>query len=158
MHKGQWFTNELVQQLQPIFGKLNHDIILHQLTDASEKSHELSSFLTEFSQLSPHMTLQIEAATDEMLDKWHVTHLPNFSLVSADGQPTGIKFSGIPTGHELNSLVLAVYNMAGQDRQLIHNLLNVLSICQKTQIENWHIIDLPFLSRHCGCLPAHCCN
>lgn len=135
MHKGQWFTNELVQQLQPIFDKLNHDIILHQLTDASEKSHELSSFLTEFSQLSPHMTLQIEAATDEMLDKWHVTHLPNFSLVSTDGQPTGIKFSGIPTGHELNSLVLAVYNMAGPGQTIDTQLIERIKHLPKTQIE-----------------------
>ena len=34
-------------------------------------------------------------------------------LLDSDGNDTGLHYAGIPTGHELNSLVLGVYNVAG---------------------------------------------
>ena len=37
--------------------------------------------------------------------------MPSVVLLDTAGNYTGIKFSGIPSGHEVNSLVLAVYNV-----------------------------------------------
>ena len=38
--------------------------------------------------------------------------------LEADNQPTGIKFSGIPSGHEFNSLILAILQCGGGDLKL----------------------------------------
>lgn len=40
--------------------------------------------------------------------------MPSVVLLDTAGNYTGIKFSGIPSGHEVNSLVLAVYNVGSE--------------------------------------------
>ena len=40
--------------------------------------------------------------------------MPSVVLLDTAGNYTGIKFSGIPSGHEVNSLVLAVYNVGAR--------------------------------------------
>ncbi len=55
----------------------------------------------------------MEPTSTELESKYHVHHMPNFRLLTDNNEDTGIQFSGIPTGHELNSLVLALYNIAG---------------------------------------------
>ena len=42
--------------------------------------------------------------------------MPSVVLLDAAGNYTGIKFSGIPSGHEVNSLVLAVYNVGSEGK------------------------------------------
>ena len=39
--------------------------------------------------------------------------MPQLRLLDANGNDTGLHYAGIPTGHELNSLVLGIYNVAG---------------------------------------------
>lgn len=106
-HTGAWLTPEIDQQLAPIFARLNKAITLQVLTDGSQLSDQLVSFVNEFASLDSHLTVEIRAANDE------VHYLPQLRLINAAGHDTGLHYAGIPTGHELNSLVLGVYNVAG---------------------------------------------
>ena len=133
-HTGQWFAKEIIQALQPIFDKLTQDVTLHQLTDDSSKSHELSSFLEEFSQLSSHLKFKMEPTSTELESKYHVHHMPNFRLLTDNDEDTGIQFSGIPTGHELNSLVLALYNIAGPGQTIDTELVQRIQRLPKTNL------------------------
>lgn len=133
-HTGQWFAKEIIQALQPIFDKLTQDVTLHQLTDDSSKSHELSSFLEEFSQLSSHLKFKMEPTSTELESKYHVHHMPNFRLLTDNNEDTGIQFSGIPTGHELNSLVLALYNIAGPGQTIDTELVQRIQRLPKTDL------------------------
>ncbi|MBZ5969999.1 FAD-dependent oxidoreductase [Leuconostoc gasicomitatum] len=127
--KSHWFANELVQQLQPIFNKLEQDIVLSQLTDNSEKSRELTAFLQEFSALNSHIQF-----VSKTIDQSTAHHLPYFKLMTATGLDTGIQFSGIPTDHELNSLVLAIYNTAGPGQTIDSQLVERIKKLPKTAI------------------------
>lgn len=129
-HQGQWFDQNLIKQLQPIFDQLSKTVILSQITDNSDKSHELSSFLTELAALSQHLTLRItEAKAADM------PLLPHFTLLNENNAATGIAFSGIPTGHELNSLVLALYNVAGPGQKLDTQLQSRIKALPATDIK-----------------------
>ncbi|WP_294974794.1 FAD-dependent oxidoreductase [uncultured Leuconostoc sp.] len=130
-HTGNLFPKELVQQLQPIFDKLTQEITLSQLTDNSQKSQELTAFLKEFSQLNDNFHLTINTMSTEQP---HNQHFPHFQLLTANGVDTGIQFSGIPTGHELNSLVLAIYNTAGPGQNIDSQLIERIKKLPETQL------------------------
>lgn len=104
-HQGNWLTTEIDSQLKPIFARLTKPVTLEVNTDGSALSQQLLSFTTEFASLDDHLTVKTKEGQGELL--------PLLKLLDADGQDTGLRYAGIPTGHELNSLVLGVYNVAG---------------------------------------------
>ncbi len=104
-HQGNWLTTEIDSQLKPIFARLMKPVTLEVNTDGSALSQQLLSFTTEFGSLDDHLTVKTKEGQGELL--------PLLKLLDADGQDTGLHYAGIPTGHELNSLVLGVYNVAG---------------------------------------------
>ena len=104
-HQGNWLTTEIDSQLKPIFARLTKPVTLEVNTDGSALSQQLLSFTTEFGSLDDHLTVKTKEGQGELL--------PLLKLLDADGQDTGLHYAGIPTGHELNSLVLGVYNVAG---------------------------------------------
>ncbi|WP_251576319.1 FAD-dependent oxidoreductase [Limosilactobacillus agrestimuris] len=106
-HSGDWLTADIVQQLQPIFARLTKKITLQVLTNETALSDQLVGFVTEFAALDEHMNVETEAAPQD------VKCLPQLRLLDDTGKDTGLHYAGIPTGHELNSLVLGVYNVAG---------------------------------------------
>ena len=64
------------------------------------KRDELVSFLEGIVSVSDKLTLEQRDNTE--------LRSPISFLLEADGEDTGIQFSGIPSGHEFNSLVLAM--------------------------------------------------
>lgn len=104
-HQGNWLTAEIDSQLKPIFARLTKPVTLEVNTDGRALSQQLLSFTTEFASLDDHLTVKTKEGQGELL--------PLLKLLDADGQDTGLHYAGIPTGHELNSLVLGVYNLAG---------------------------------------------
>lgn len=112
-HSGTWFSDEIIQQLQPILDRLTQNVTLYQFKNPSDKSRELSQFLQEFSQLNEHLHYDDVTLTQQIAEEHKIERTPHFVILDEHGKDTGIEFSGIPTGHELNSLILAVYNVAG---------------------------------------------
>ena len=106
-HSGDWLTADIVQQLQPIFDRLTKKITLDVLTNETPLSDQLVGFVTEFAALDEHMNVETKAAPQD------VKYLPQLRLLDDTGKDIGLHYAGIPTGHELNSLVLGVYNVAG---------------------------------------------
>lgn len=87
------------------------------------KRQELVNFLTDIAGVSEKLSL--ETRETEGLLRSPIT----FAL-EADGQDTGIRFSGIPSGHEFNSLILAILQASGTviklDEALKDMIANVL--------------------------------
>ncbi|MFT8916260.1 MAG: thioredoxin family protein [Oenococcus sp.] len=119
-HAGTWFPDEIKAQLKALFVRLNQAVTLLVLTDDSAKSRQLLSFTKELSALDPaHLSVQQETST-ATADK----RLPALILLDNKKQDSGIRFSGIPTGHELNSIVLAIYNLAGPGQSIDTKLVD----------------------------------
>lgn len=70
------------------------------------KRAELLKYLTDFASVSGNLSVE-ERDTNGLLRS------PVSFMLEADGQDTGVRFSGIPGGHEFNSLVLAVLHVSG---------------------------------------------
>ena len=96
--------NILKTQLKAYLEKLTQPIEILASLDASEKSHEMSSLLNDIANLSPLITLTERRGDSE--------RTPSFSL-NRKGSDMGIRFAGIPMGHEFTSLVLALLQVGG---------------------------------------------
>ncbi|OZG58257.1 thioredoxin reductase [Bifidobacterium tissieri] len=138
-HKGVWFSAEMKQQLAGIFNRLTEDVTLLQVDDGGQPSIELASFAKEFASMHDHLHYRSVAAdSDEgktLIDKTAIVRYPVFVLLDHNGEYTGVKFSGIPTGHEVNSLVLAVYNIAGPGQSVDPELAERIKALPETHIE-----------------------
>ncbi|SET86004.1 alkyl hydroperoxide reductase subunit F [Marinobacter segnicrescens] len=92
------------QQLQAYMEKLQQPIELVAAYDDSRKSQELRELLEEIEPLSDKIGLRTE--TDENVRR------PSFTI-NRVGTDIGVRFAGIPMGHEFTSLVLALLQVGG---------------------------------------------
>ena len=100
---------DIINQIRSIFATLGSDIAFRLYSDADTPAvAEMKSFLQDVASSSPH--LSVENAEGNVA-------APTFEIIHA-GEPTGIKFCGIPSGHEFSTLLLAVLNADGQGKNL----------------------------------------
>lgn len=104
-HEGNWLSADIDSQLKPIFERLTKNVTFEVDLNGSDLGQQLLGFVTEFAGLDDHFTVTSKEESDEKL--------PLLRLLDENGNDTGLHYAGIPTGHELNSLVLGVYNVAG---------------------------------------------
>lgn len=127
-HTGDWFTSDLVEQLKTIFGRLTKDVILQVLGDDSQLSQELTSFVDELAKLDSHLQVATAPAPADL------DLAPQIRLL-VDGLDTGLHFAGVPTGHEINSLILGIYNVAGPGQEIAPELVERIKALPATEIE-----------------------
>lgn len=100
---------EIIERLREIFADIGSSIELLMLAAPSQPgADEMRSFLSDFVSSSPKLTLKVEEA---------VVEAPTFGIIKED-TPTGVRFCGIPNGHEFSTLILAVLNADGRGRNL----------------------------------------
>ena len=97
--------DNLRTQLQSYLGRMTRPIVLVATLDDTEASRELHALLEDVASLSPLITLETRSADGAVRS-------PSFS-VSRIGEDSGIRFAGIPMGHEFTSLVLALLHAGG---------------------------------------------
>lgn len=99
-------------------------------TGTHEKREELVDFLSTLAATSPSL------AFDQRDTRGSLRSPVSFTL-EADDEPTGIIFSGIPSGHEFNSLILAILQSgAASDLKLDASIIEtVQSIIQPLRFE-----------------------
>ena len=103
-------------QLKGIFERMATDVTLVSIVDESmPKSVELRDFLAEIAELGDkvHLELHKKGENTEVEEKIHADKYPVVALLNHSGEYSGVKFHGVPGGHELNSFILAIYNLAG---------------------------------------------
>ncbi|MDR1198445.1 MAG: FAD-dependent oxidoreductase, partial [Prevotellaceae bacterium] len=104
--------NEIKQQLQSIFSKLQAKYSLDAtVPESHEYKNEFVDFLNDVSASSGNITCRVSEGTQLA-----------FSLLKND-KNTGIKFRGIPNGHEFSSLILAILNSDGQGKNIPDEVL-----------------------------------
>ena len=131
-----WFPDAMREQLGGIFGKLTKNVTLLQVMDSSEeKSLELNSFLTEFASLSEKILLETVQKGTDVEAKYGIDKLPSVVVLNDQGEYTGIKFNGIPSGHEVNSIVLAVYNVGSTGQPIEEPVVNKIKALPKKKVQ-----------------------
>lgn len=127
--QGETFlTKEVREQLHPLFQSFEKDIILKVLVDKRPISQEAQNFVKELSELSSHISYEIVESQEN--------NLPAIRLCDAQGKDMGCAFHGVPGGHEFNSFVIAMYNMAGKGQDIDDKLLQAIhEIEQEVRIQ-----------------------
>lgn len=130
----------LKKQLKTVLDKLTKEIYLISVVDEKNlKCIEMVSFLKAFSGINTKIHLELyEKGEDTALEEnLHCEEmLPVVGIYNSEKEYTGISFFGIPGGKELNSFVLAIYNMASQGQPLDKKLTKrILSLKQKFNIK-----------------------
>ncbi len=104
---------QMQQQLGQYLTMLRHDIELVPAYDESAKSTELAELLGEIAALSDRVTIVADAASEGDARR------PSFAIRPKHAPGSiGLRFAGIPLGHEFTSLVLALLQVAGHPPKL----------------------------------------
>ena len=107
VESGELFTDEMRQQLDTVFSRMERPLLLKLYLDNRPISAELENFVTALVSLTDRLTFKI---SDRQAAE---TFAPCVEVCQADGIPTGLAFHGVPSGHEFTSFVLGLYNAAG---------------------------------------------
>lgn len=107
--------SNILNQVRSIFAQLENTFTIEIATSPTrEESTEMISFLNDFASCSDKISCRNIDATGDTLE---------FSLLK-NGENTGIKFRGIPNGHEFTSLLLAVLNADGKGKNLPDDMIS----------------------------------
>ena len=129
---GELFSDATRQQLNVVFGRMSRPVTLALELDDTPLSTELRGFIDALVALSggklKSTVVDGEYKKDDTgratFDVEHVLPAarPCVRMV-VDGEPTGLAFHGVPSGHEFNSFVLGLYNVAGPGQPLGDDLI-----------------------------------
>ncbi|MGE7660926.1 FAD-dependent oxidoreductase [Peribacillus sp. NPDC097197] len=137
--KSSLLSDTLRGQLKGIFDKMENDVTLVSIVDESlPKSVELRDFLLDVAELGDklHLELYNKGENKDMEEKVNADKFPVVSLLNSNGEYSGVKYHGVPGGHELNSFILAIYNLAGPGQAMDAAVRDsIKSISKKTNIK-----------------------
>ena len=106
------FTEEMRQQLDAVFARMEKPLLLKLYLDNRPVSEELEQFVSALTALSDKLKMDV---VDRQAN---AAYAPCVEVCQADGMPTGLAFHGVPGGHEFTSFVLGLYNAAGPGQTL----------------------------------------
>lgn len=110
--------SELKEQLKPVLAPLERpiELVYTPSSHADEKSllELLEGVASTSSKISVRPLAEAERA-DAQKSHISASGIPQFQIFS-NHKPTGITFTGIPTGHEFTSLIVAILNSDGKGK------------------------------------------
>jgi glutaredoxin-like protein len=120
-------NEEVRGQLSEVFEGMGNDVTIALFTkeDNCETCSDTKSFMEEVSTLSEQLNLESYDLDDdrEKAEAFKVDKVPAIVLLDADKKYQGVKFYGIPAGHEINSFVTGIMEVSGVGEDLPDDLL-----------------------------------
>lgn len=129
---GELFSDATRQQLNVVFGRMSRPVTLALELDDTPLSTELRGFIDALVALSGgKLKSTVDDGEYEKDDTGRAVFDVDSVLPAArpcvrmvvDGEPTGLAFHGVPSGHEFNSFVPGLYNVAGPGQPLGDDLI-----------------------------------
>ena len=130
----EFLNSTLKEQLAEIASKFENNIELVLLKDSSfEKSFEMEIAIKDIASVSEKIKFSLyEKGENPELEKAvNVERFPTIAILDKNGEFSGIKYSTVPGGHELNSFILAMYNIAGPGQKLSSETLEKISAIKR---------------------------
>lgn len=144
----------LKTQLAGIFGKMQERVSIRAVVELSrEKDMEMASFLKSIASVSPMLELELYAPDEaEQVPELNTAWLPVTGLYK-NGVYGRASFHGVPGGKEINSFVLAIYNLAGPGQEVARGTRKKIDrLKQKANIK----ICVSLACHHCPLVVAAC--
>lgn len=105
-----FLDRKMREQLSKVFEGFEKTVLVKGYYDESPLSLEMNQFIEEVAELSEKIKYKKEKIDTKKVEKIEV---PAFIIYKENGEETGIAFHGVPSGHEINSFIIALYNIAG---------------------------------------------
>jgi len=128
-------NEEVRGQLSEVFEGMGSDVTIALFTkeENCETCGDTKSFMEEVSTLSDQLNLEIYDldSDSEKAEAYKVDKVPAIVLLDADQKYQGVKFYGIPAGHEINSFVTGVMEVSGAGEDLPEDVLEQIKAIDK---------------------------
>lgn len=108
----------MLEAVKQYTANLNKDVVLVLNTGEHDKRSELKEFLADLVSVSSRLHLEERTFSG--------ARSPISFAIEAEGKQTGIVFSGIPSGHEFSSLILAILQAGGTALKLDKSVQEVV--------------------------------
>ena len=142
----------LCAQLQNILARMEKEVTLVTIVDESnEKSIELRDLVLDLAELGErlHAIVYKKGENPEMEQKVNANKFPVVSFLNHKGEYTGVKFHGVPGGHELKFSGPRTRNFSFNHRS--RTIFN-----KENQYQSSGFSFLSFMSRCRCCSTTHC--
>jgi alkyl hydroperoxide reductase subunit F len=116
-------SNDILNALKTYTQNMKNKVSLVLQTGEHDKRSELKSFLNELCSVSDNLTL---------IEREENLRSPITFYIEVEGKNNGIYFSGIPSGHEFNSLILAILQSSGTELKLDSALVSMIEKINET--------------------------
>lgn len=118
----QMFDTAIAKQIEGMLQPINKDVTIVLFTSEKpcQTCPETEQLLTEFVAFNTHLHLvrHTREKDADLAKQYGIERVPGFLLLDAQGHDRGIRFSGIPAGHEINSLISAVLDLGTEHLQI----------------------------------------
>ena len=121
-------------QIATVLGRMENNVTLVTIVDpTNEKSIELRDLVIDIADLGDKLEAVVKTKGEdaELEAKVNADKFPVVAFLDKDGNYAGVKFHGVPGGHELNSFLLAIYNLAGPGQALDTSVLEAIKAVDK---------------------------
>jgi len=120
-------NEEVRGQLGEVFEGMGSDVTIALFTteDGCESCSDTKDFMGEVEGLSDKLDLEIYDLDkdQEKAKELNVDKVPAIVLLDANKKDNGVKFYGIPAGHEINSFVTGIMEVSGSGEALPDEVL-----------------------------------
>lgn len=100
---------DMREQLSGVFSKFEKKVIILGALDDSPLALEMAGLLGEMKDISEKVVCKQKS----------IDTAPHLEILFEDERSSGIKFFAMPGGHEFNSFILALYNVAGPGKEIL---------------------------------------
>lgn len=121
-------------QIATVLGRMENNVTLVTIVDpTNEKSIELRDLVIDIADLGDKLEAVVKTKGEDAAieAKVNADKFPVVAFLDKDGNYAGVKFHGVPGGHELNSFLLAIYNLAGPGQALDASVLEAIKAVDK---------------------------
>jgi len=125
---------EVSDKIKEILNEMVNPVTLVFFTDGKSPTvKETEQLLRETSQLSSKINVLVRdiAKDAEEAKKYDIQRVPSFVILDSNLAYKGVKFNGIPAGHEINSYLSALLEMSGASSPLEGDLAKRVQAIKK---------------------------
>jgi len=128
-------NEEVSKQIKEALAPMKNEItmVLFTKEGGCNTCSETEQLLTEVKALNDKISVEVKDIDKDKDDaeKYHILDVPTFVILDDKKKYKGVKFQGIPAGHEINSFLSAIVFMSGLDLGLDKKIIERLNKIDK---------------------------
>ena len=130
-----FLDDELKQQLSAVVERFENpvEIVVFKNPNVDE-SVAIENAVKDIAAIAPEKLKFVsynEGENKELEAKVKLTRTPSIAVLDKDGNFSGLKYSSLPSGHELNSFILGLYTVAGPGQKVAPESLEKIAKIDK---------------------------